>query len=69
MYYKWYFEVHVENILRYPHTHLRVGWASTSGFTPYSTRGTAGLGGNGVGDDMFSWGFDGKNLWTGKLEL
>ncbi|XP_075257500.1 ryanodine receptor 2-like isoform X3 [Convolutriloba macropyga] len=64
MYYKWYFEVHVENILRYPHTHLRVGWASTSGFTPYSTRGTAGLGGNGVGDDMFSWGFDGKNLWT-----
>ena len=26
-------------------------------------------GGNGVGDDLFSYGFDGAYLWTGKIEL
>lgn len=45
-------------------THLRVGWASTEGYSPYPGGG-AEWGGNGVGDDLYSYGFDGLHLWSG----
>ena len=44
--------------------HFRVGWGCTKGYVPYPGGGEK-WGGNGVGDDLFSWGFDGSNLWTG----
>lgn len=44
--------------------HLRVGWALTEGFSPYPGGGE-GWGGNGVGDDLYSYGFDGLHLWSG----
>ena len=33
-------------------------------YVPYPGGGEK-WGGNGVGDDLFSFGFDGANLWTG----
>uniref|UniRef100_A0A2I3H0N9 Ryanodine receptor 1 n=1 Tax=Nomascus leucogenys TaxID=61853 RepID=A0A2I3H0N9_NOMLE len=47
-------------------THLRVGWALTEGYSPYPGGGE-GWGGNGVGDDLYSYGFDGLHLWTGHV--
>lgn len=49
-------------------THLRVGWALTEGYSPYPGGGE-GWGGNGVGDDLYSYGFDGLHLWTGTWTL
>lgn len=46
-------------------SHLRVGWAMTEGYSPYPGGGE-GWGGNGVGDDLYSYGFDGLHLWSGK---
>ena len=68
-YKKWYFEMmvdHVEPFVTAQATHLRVGWALTEGYSPYPGGGE-GWGGNGVGDDLYSYGFDGQNLWSGKL--
>ncbi|KAM9224986.1 ryanodine receptor 1 isoform 1-T1 [Dugong dugon] len=66
---KWYFEVMVDEVVpfltAYP-THLRVGWALTEGYSPYPGGGE-GWGGNGVGDDLYSYGFDGLHLWTGHV--
>ncbi|XP_070180339.1 ryanodine receptor-like isoform X4 [Littorina saxatilis] len=66
MYKKWYFEMMV--IQHQPATHrppvLRVGWANTSGFIPYPGGGEH-WGANGAGDDLYSYAFDGLNLWTG----
>ncbi|BFZ07812.1 hypothetical protein BsWGS_10847 [Bradybaena similaris] len=66
MYRKWYFEVMV--IQYQASTHLppvlRVGWANTSGFVPYPGGGEH-WGANGCGDNLYSYGFDGVNLWTG----
>lgn len=67
-YKKWYFEVmvdHVEPFLTAQPYHLRVGWALTEGYSPYPGGGE-GWGGNGVGDDLYSYGFDGLHLWSGK---
>lgn len=64
---KWYFEVMVDEVapfLTAQPTHLRVGWALTEGYSPYPGGGE-GWGGNGVGDDLYSYGFDGLHLWTG----
>ena len=47
-------------------SHLRVGWALTEGYSPYPGGGE-GWGGNGVGDDLYSYGFDGLHLWSGEL--
>lgn len=47
-------------------THLRVGWAMTEGYSPYPGGGEA-WGGNGVGDDLYSYGFDGLHLWSGTI--
>ncbi|KAM5301819.1 ryanodine receptor 2 isoform 4-T4 [Glossophaga mutica] len=66
-YKKWYYELmvdHTEPFVTAEATHLRVGWASTEGYTPYPGGGEE-WGGNGVGDDLFSYGFDGLHLWAG----
>lgn len=70
-YKKWYFEVmvdHVEPFLTAQPYHLRVGWALTEGYSPYPGGGE-GWGGNGVGDDLYSYGFDGLHLWSGKVHM
>lgn len=67
-YKKWYYEVmvdHVEAFVTAQATHLRVGWAMTEGYSPYPGGGE-GWGGNGVGDDLYSYSFDGLHLWSGK---
>ncbi|XP_018801099.1 PREDICTED: ryanodine receptor isoform X5 [Bactrocera latifrons] len=66
MYQKWYFEVTMDHIEQTTHMipHLRIGWANTSGYVPYPGGGKK-WGGNGVGDDLYSFGFDGAHLWTG----
>lgn len=67
-YKKWYYELmvdHTEPFVTAEATHLRVGWASTEGYSPYPGGGEE-WGGNGVGDDLFSYGFDGLHLWAGK---
>ncbi|XP_023317849.1 ryanodine receptor isoform X1 [Trichogramma pretiosum] len=66
LYQKWYFEVTVDHIEQTTHMppHLRIGWANTAGYTPYPGGGEK-WGGNGVGDDLYSFGYDGCYLWTG----
>uniref|UniRef100_A0A3B4UXI4 Ryanodine receptor 2-like n=1 Tax=Seriola dumerili TaxID=41447 RepID=A0A3B4UXI4_SERDU len=64
---RWYYELvvdHVDPFLTSEPTHLRVGWARTEGYHPRPTGGE-GWGGNGVGDDICSYGFDGLHLWSG----
>ncbi|KAM6084867.1 ryanodine receptor 2 [Theristicus caerulescens] len=66
-YRKWYYELmvdHLDPFVTAESTHLRVGWASTEGYSPYPGGG-AEWGGNGVGDDLYSYGFDGLHLWSG----
>ncbi|KAM7385413.1 hypothetical protein PAMP_001499 [Pampus punctatissimus] len=64
---RWYYELvvdHIDPFLTSEPTHLRVGWAYTEGYQPRPTGGE-GWGGNGVGDDLCSYGFDGLHLWSG----
>ncbi|KAA8581146.1 hypothetical protein FQN60_002727 [Etheostoma spectabile] len=66
-YRKWYYEMIVDQALPFvtaEASHLRVGWANTNGYAPYPSGGE-GWGGNGVGDDLYSYGFDGLHLWSG----
>uniref|UniRef100_A0AAN0LPN8 Ryanodine receptor n=1 Tax=Polyphagotarsonemus latus TaxID=1204166 RepID=A0AAN0LPN8_9ACAR len=65
MYRRWYFELEIDDIEQASHLrpHFRVGWANTTGYIPYPSGGSK-WGGNGVGDDLYSYGFDGKYLWT-----
>ncbi|CAL8363589.1 unnamed protein product [Merluccius merluccius] len=68
-YRKWYFEVMVDQVEPFTTaeaSHLRVGWALTEGYSPYPGGGE-GWGGNGVGDDLYSYGFDGLHLWSGTV--
>ncbi|KAM9113707.1 LOW QUALITY PROTEIN: ryanodine receptor 1 [Pangshura tecta] len=68
-YKKWYYELivdYVEPFVTAQATHLRVGWAITEGYSPYPGGGE-GWGGNGVGDDLYSFGFDGLHLWSGRV--
>jgi len=65
IYQKWYYEAiidHIETVSHLP-PHIRIGWANTDGYVPYPGGG-ANWGANGVGDDLFSYGFDGTCLWT-----
>ncbi|KAL3874970.1 hypothetical protein ACJMK2_037916, partial [Sinanodonta woodiana] len=66
MYKKWYHEIIIDQYE--PATHLpptlRIGWANTQGFVPYPGGGEQ-WGCNGLGDDLYSFAFDGVNLWTG----
>lgn len=67
-YRKWYYEVvvdHVQPFVTSDATHLRVGWGNTGCYAPYTTGGE-GWGGNGVGDDLYSYGFDGLHLLSGE---
>ncbi|KAH1003553.1 hypothetical protein HUJ04_003457 [Dendroctonus ponderosae] len=66
IYQKWYFEVTVDHLEQTTHMmpHLRIGWANSKGYIPYPGGGEK-WGGNGVGDDLYSFGFDGAFLWTG----
>ncbi|CAH2061836.1 unnamed protein product, partial [Iphiclides podalirius] len=66
VYQKWYFEVTMDHIEKTTHMmpHLRIGWANTTGYVPYPGGGEK-WGGNGVGDDLYSYGFDGAHLWSG----
>ena len=68
MYKKWYFEVVVDNMNMVSHLDpiLRIGWANTHGFIPYPGGGEQ-WGANGVGDDLYSYAFDGISMWTGKI--
>lgn len=54
----------VDHFVTSESTHLRVGWASNKGYAPYPGGGE-GWGGNGVGDDLYSYAFDGLHLWSG----
>ncbi|XP_053238595.1 ryanodine receptor 2 isoform X16 [Podarcis raffonei] len=66
-YRKWYYELMVDHVGPFTTaeaTHLRVGWASTEGYSPYPVGGEE-WGGNGVGDDLYSYSFDGLHLWSG----
>ncbi|XP_034756951.1 ryanodine receptor 3 isoform X4 [Etheostoma cragini] len=68
-YKKWYFELvtdQVDHFVTGEPTHLRVGWANTKGYAPYPGGGE-GWGGNGVGDDLYSYSFDGLHLWSGRV--
>ncbi|XP_028295256.1 LOW QUALITY PROTEIN: ryanodine receptor 3 [Gouania willdenowi] len=68
-YKKWYFELvidQVDHFVTSEPTHLRVGWANTKGYAPYPGGGE-GWGGNGVGDDLYSYSFDGLHLWSGRI--
>lgn len=70
MFKRWYYEAEVEHIEQMTNQkcHLRVGWANTVGYLPYPGAGEK-WGGNGVGDDFFSYGFDGKYMYTGKSRM
>ena len=67
MYQQWYFEAIIDHleVVSNVAPHIRVGWANTDGYVPYPGSG-AHWGCNGVGADLFSYGFDGVNLWTGQ---
>ncbi|KAL7980772.1 hypothetical protein Chor_001926, partial [Crotalus horridus] len=68
-YKKWYYELIVDSVEPFvtaQATHLRVGWAMAEGYSPYPGGGE-GWGGNGVGDDLYSFGFDGLQLWSGRV--
>ena len=69
MYRKWYFEVVIDHFEAATHLPpvLRIGWANSKGFVPYPGGGE-GWGCNGAGDDLYSFAYDGINLWTG-IEL
>lgn len=70
-YRKWYYELIVDQVQPFvtaEATHLRVGWANTNGFAPFPSGGE-GWGGNGVGDDLYSYGFDGLYLWSGEVHV
>ena len=70
MYRKWYFEVVIDHFEAATHLPpvLRIGWANSKGFLPYPGGGE-GWGCNGAGDDLYSFAFDGINLWTGMVSL
>ncbi|XP_059897680.1 ryanodine receptor 3 isoform X2 [Gadus macrocephalus] len=68
-YKKWYFELMIDQVDHFvtgEPTHLRVGWANTAGYAPYPGGGE-GWGGNGAGDDLYSYSFDGLHLWSGRI--
>uniref|UniRef100_A0A6Q2WWJ0 Ryanodine receptor 3 n=1 Tax=Esox lucius TaxID=8010 RepID=A0A6Q2WWJ0_ESOLU len=68
-YRKWYYELMIDQVDHFvtsEPSHLRVGWASSKGYAPYPGGGE-GWGGNGVGDDLYSYSFDGLHLWSGRV--
>ncbi|KRX28175.1 Ryanodine receptor 44F [Trichinella nelsoni] len=72
MYPRWYFEAELEYMESMRTSgqkpHLRIGWASSAGYRAYPGSGKK-WGCNGVGDDMFSFGFDGQCIYAGIAAL
>lgn len=68
MYKKWYFEVVVIQfeVVNYFLLIMRVGWVNIEGFILYLGGGEY-RGGNGIGDDLYSYVYDGVNLWIGQF--
>lgn len=66
MYPKWYFEVIIDSLETVTHqpAKIRVGWANTEGYNAHPCGGP-GWGAAGLGDDLFSYAFDGSCLWAG----
>ncbi|KAA3679890.1 ryanodine receptor 2 [Paragonimus westermani] len=66
MYPKWYFEVLIDTLETVTHqpAQIRVGWANTEGYDA-QPGGGAGWGATSLGDDLYSYAFDGKFLWAG----
>ncbi|KAK6052188.1 SPRY domain protein [Cooperia oncophora] len=61
---RWYFEAEVEHIekMTKEDPYLRIGWANSVGFKPFPGSGDK-WGCNGVGDDFYSYGFDGRHVF------
>ncbi|KJH53389.1 RIH domain protein [Dictyocaulus viviparus] len=61
---RWYFEAEVEHIekMTKEDPYLRIGWANSHGFRPFPGSGDR-WGCNGVGDDFYSYGFDGRCVY------
>ena len=72
LYSKWYFEVKVTQVLPQAtinSPYFRVGWAHPYHFQPHPSASGRGVTDGGVGDDVFSIGFDGRNFWVGGHSL
>ena len=68
MYQKWYYEVQVTQIVTKASAtppHFRVGWAHAHHFLPQPTSNGTNITDGGIGDDVFSVGFDGVKYWVG----
>ncbi|KAK0411652.1 hypothetical protein QR680_005766 [Steinernema hermaphroditum] len=61
---KWYFEAEVDHIEKMTKTapYLRIGWANSVGYKPFPGSGDR-RGCNGVGDDFYSYSFDGEYMF------
>ncbi|VEL12206.1 unnamed protein product [Protopolystoma xenopodis] len=66
MYSKWYFELAIVSI-ESPGASIRVGWGNTEGYDA-QPGGGPGWGAAALGDDLFSYAFDGKSLWIAGRE-
>lgn len=66
IYKRWYYEVTIDSIESVTNNaaKLRIGWGNTEGFVP-QPGGGVGWGALALGDDLFSFAFDGQSLWTG----
>ncbi|VDP80904.1 unnamed protein product [Echinostoma caproni] len=66
MYPKWYFEVIIDALETVTHqpAQIRIGWGNTEGYDA-QPGGGAGWGAASLGDDLFSYAFDGRYLWAG----
>ncbi len=72
LYSKWYYEVQLTQLLpeaTINESHFRVGWAHPHYFQPHPSSSGCGTTEGGVGDDVFSIGFDGRNYWVGGHSL
>jgi hypothetical protein len=63
MYKKWYFEVVIDHIEQATHVepHIRIGWGTTH--LQSSPGHGDGFSANGIGDNTYSYGFDGQYIW------
>ena len=72
LYSKWYYEVQLTQLVpeaTINKPHFRVGWAHAHHFQPHPASNGCGVTEGGVGDDVFSIGFDGASFWVGGHSL
>lgn len=65
---RWYYEAKVTELNHSAHCdppHLRVGWAHTTSFCAHPISVEDVVIGGGLGDDMYSVGYDGHACWVG----